>query len=154
MAVTNMVYASAVENFFKKQIDLDNDVIKVALLHTYSFSVGHSTWADVKATQITGTNYDHGAGGKVIAHTGGKIDVTDSIISFGKTASDTEWDESTITATHAVVYVYVDDEGSPNDASPLLCCINFDGEEKSASGMFKLEWDSNGIFRATVNPGG
>ena len=152
MAVTNNVFGRAVDNMFKGDIDLVNDSIRVLLLSAYTYSVDHADLAAVKAagTEASGTGYT--ADGQVIAHTGDKVTYAAGVITFGANADDNEWVSSTIDAAFAIVYKYVDDEGSAAGTSPVLCVVDFDGTESSVDGTFKIEWHENGIFRATVNP--
>ena len=154
MAVTNNVFGPAVDNMFKGNIDLVNDSIRVALFSAYTYSEDHATLGAVKAagTEASGAGYT--ADGKVIAHTGDKVTYSNGVTTFGANADDTEWASSTIDAAYAIVYKYVDDAGSADASSPVLCVVNFDGTESSVDGTFKIEWHENGIFRAAVNPGG
>ena len=154
MAVECNVYGQGVQAIVERDIDLTSDTIKVALFNdSHSFSEAHATWANVKANQITGTNYNHAAGGLPITHgVADEVQYAAGIVSFGKDAEDSEWTNSTITAHHAVVYQYIDDTGAPDDASRLLCSIDFDGAEISADGDFTIEWHADGIFRFVVNP--
>ena len=152
MAVTNKMFGPAVDNMFKGNIDLVNDTVKVALFASYTYSEDHSTLGAVKAagTEATGAGYE--ADGATLAHTGDKVTYASGVTTFGANADDTEWTSSTIDAAFAVVYKYIDDDGSADDTSPVLCVIDFDGTESSVDGTFKIEWHENGIFRATVNP--
>ena len=154
MAVVCNVYGQGVQAIVEGDIALTSDTIKVALFNdSHSFNEAHSTWADVKGNQITGTNYNHAAGGLEITHgVEDAVSYAAGIVSFGVNAEDSAWANSTITAYHAVVYQYVDDAGSPDDASRLLCSVNFDGAEISADGSFTIEWHTDGIFRFAVNP--
>ena len=153
MAVTNNVFGPAVDNMFKGNIDLVNDVVNVALFSAYTYSEDHATLGDVKAagTEATGTGYD--ADGKAIGHgVADEVTYAAGVTTFGANAEDTEWAASTIDAAFAVVYKYVDAAGSADASSPVLCVIDFGGTESSVDGTFKLEWNINGIFRASVNP--
>lgn len=151
MPATNQMFGPAVENMFKGQFDLSEDVVKVALFSAYVFNEDHASLAQIKAagTEASGTGYS--AGGATLTHgTADAVTYADGIISFGENAEDTEWESSTITASFAVVYV-----DAATDAERLgLCVIDFDGEESSVDGTFKIDWHQLGIFRATANPSG
>lgn len=141
MAVSAFIYSHAFQAAFNDQVDLDTDTIKVALL------TGHTPdqddddfFNDVSGDQITGAGYT--AGGATL---GSKtVDTTGGVFTFG--AANVTWSASTISATHAVVYV---DSGMAS-TSPLLVCIDFDGTVSSTSGDFTIQWDGDGIFTVTV----
>lgn len=141
MAVTAFLYSKVTAGAFNKEIDLDTDTVKVALL------TGHTTdqdnddfFNDVSADQITGAGYTAGGatlGSKTVGTTG-------KVFTFD--AADTTWAASTISATHAVVYV---DTGNAA-TSRLIACIDFDGTVSSTSGDFTIQWNASGIAAFTV----
>lgn len=149
MAVTNKMYGPAIQAMVSGDIDLTADTIKVALFNnSHTFTQAHDTWSDISANEVTGDGYTEG--GATLTHTGDEVTYLTRVTTFGANADDTEWADSTITAYYAVVYKYIDDEGSPDATSPLICCINFDGAQSSAAGTFKITWNASGIFTITV----
>jgi hypothetical protein len=79
------------------QIDMDTDTLVMTLHTGYTPSAAHSTWADVKATEITGDGYS--AGGQSI---GSATVGTANGIGYMAFSSVT-WANSTLSARHAVV---------------------------------------------------
>ena len=135
----------------QQTINLTTADIRVALFNNiHTFNIAHTTWADIKANEISGTGYS--SGGLAITHTGDKFDYSAGIYTFGKTANDTEWIESTLSAYFAVGYIFVDSLGVPDDSSLLLFSKQFDGEVVSSNATFKIDWSVDGIFRFIVNP--
>ena len=135
----------------QQTVNLETADIRVALFNNvHSFNVAHTTWEEIKDNEITGTGYS--SGGIAITHTGNKFDYDAGIYTFGKNANDTEWVESTLSAYFAVGYIFVDNEGVPDDSSLLLFSKQFDGEVITSNATFKIDWDIDGIFRFVVNP--
>ncbi len=156
MAASNQMYRKAYENIWTGEINLETDDIKVALLQSgYAPSINtHENWDDL-SNEVSGGSYG-ASGGKGITHTGARISTpgNTNVLAFGQTADDTNWDNSTITAHYAVVYRFVDVGGGTPHAtnSKLLCLVDFGVDRASYNGDFKLVWDSDGIFKLTVNP--
>lgn len=141
MAVTAFLYSKVSAGAFNKEIDLDTDTVKVALLtgHTPDQDT-HDFFNDVSGNQITGTGYTAGGAtlGTKTVSTSGKV--------FTFDAADTSWTTSTLSATHAVVYV---DTGSAA-TSRLIALINFGGTVSSTAGTFTIQWNASGIATFTV----
>ena len=153
MTVVAKVYGHISKLVEQGTIDLSTDTIKVALFNdTHAFDITDTTWADIKANEITGTGYSEG--GATLTHTGAKLVETPAtgLYSFGENADDTEWSASTLTAYNAVVYKYIDDAGVPDDASPILASIAFGAAKSTIDDIFKITWPATGIFRFRVNP--
>ena len=89
------IYTQLAGDLADDSVNLDTDVIKVCLLNaSHSFNAGHTTYADVSANEITGTNYV--AGGATLSG--------QTIISDVWDATDQSWASATFTAYHAVLY--------------------------------------------------
>lgn len=119
-------------DLMKKNIDLENDDIKVMLLdNNHTFSDTDSIIGDVDSNEISGTNY-----------TAGGESLTNKNVSVGSTtafdASDVSWSSASITAYHAVLY--------NNTTNNLICSFDFGGEKSVTDGVFTIEWGSNGIL--------
>lgn len=141
MAVTAFLYSRSNAGAFNKEIDFDTDTIKVALLTGYTPDQdAHDFFNDVSASQITGTGYTAGGAtlGTKTVGTSGKVFTID--------AADTTWSSSTLSATHAVIYV---DTGNAA-TSRLIACINFGGTVSSTAGNFTIQWNASGIATFTV----
>lgn len=134
------IYNISKAEIAKKNIDLVNDTIKVALMNEYhSFNPSTSenqTWNDVKDNEISGTNYT--SGGQAL--TGKKV-TPDNVSNCSMfDADDLTWSSSTITAYHAVIY---DDSSS---LKYIIGSIDFGGPQTSNGGNFTLEWEEDGII--------
>lgn len=142
--------SSGIYNIFKseimkKNLDLVNDTIKVALLNnSHSFaasSVTNSSWADVSANEVSGTNYT--AGGVTLSGKSVAVDNSDNEGVFD--ATDASWATSTITAYHAVIY----DDTTTSPADCLIASIDFGGAVTSTAGTFSIVWAAEGIINLT-----
>jgi hypothetical protein len=140
--------ASGVYNSFKaelmnKVVDLEGDVIKVALMNnSHSFTAENDGWANVSANEVSGTGYT--AGGQALASKAVTTDDTDDEGVWD--AANTTWDSSTITAYHAVIY---DDSVTTPIADQLICSIDFGGAQSSSNGDFTIQWAAEGIINIT-----
>lgn len=139
--MANLVYNSLFEKLMNGEIDFDTDTIKIALLKdTYSPDAAHDTWADIKADQVTGvTGYNNTAGGSALAGVtiaDKKLDATNPVWTI----------TGTLTCAYAVIYKYIDDAGSPDDTSPLVCLLDLGGNKSVTDGNFTIEFHANGII--------
>ena len=121
-----------------KQVDLENDTIKVGLLSiNHIFDATDSTWADVSANEVSGTNYS--AGGNTI---------TGKAVTVGNTtkwnATDTTFTNVTLTAYHAVIY-------DTTNSDSLICSFGFGQAYSPIADSLILQWDNvnNAILGAT-----
>lgn len=137
--------ADIIFNNFKKLImsggiDLDTDVIKVALV-TASYTPdqdSHDFWNDVSANEISGTGYT--AGGASIANPAVTADNTDNEGVFD--GDDVSWSSSTITARGAVIYKY----NATAASAPLIAYLDFTADKSSSSSTFQVTWNAEGIL--------
>lgn len=139
------LYGSVVAKAFNKEIDLDSDTIKVALL-TNAFTPNQDTqdyFDDVVAQEVAGTGYT--AGGVTLTNKTVAYDAATNTFIFD--ADDVVIANSTITARYAVVY---DATPSTNATRPLIGYVDFSSDQSSTAGNFTITWDSSGILRATV----
>ncbi len=127
------IYNRFKANLMNKEVDMEADTIRVALLDTnHSFTATNNTWADVSANEISGTGYT--ANGEALAN---KAVTQASTTKFD--ADDVTWSTGTFTAYHAVIY---DDTLAGND---LICSIDFGGAQTVSAADFQIVWDSAGI---------
>lgn len=128
--------ASGIYNRFKanlcnKIVDLEDDVVKVALYNgTHAFVAGHTVYT--VANEVEGAGYT--AGGAALA---GKA-VTEGATTKWD-ANDVEWTTATFTAHHAVIW---GDAG----ANDLIASIDFGGAKVVADGTFTIQWDDAGLI--------
>ena len=143
MPVVAKGYSKGVKNLLNGTIDFDTDAgIKIALLNAHTPNQNtHEFFSDVVANQITGTGYT--ARGQALANK--SVSVASNVVKLD--ADDPTWANSTITATHAVVYKDTGVDGT----SPLISYIDFGGSQVSSSGEFKITLDALGLLSITVN---
>ncbi len=136
--------ASGVYNRCKKNLmtsmDLENDTIKVMLLDSnHSFNVDHNTKADIVANEVSGSGYS--AGGQALTNKSLTQDDDNDKAYFD--ADNPKWQDSSITASHAIFY---DDDLDDDD---LLLSVEFDQSYTSTNGDFELVLDSDGILEVS-----
>ncbi|QRY62765.1 hypothetical protein JVX90_00360 [Gordonia sp. PDNC005] len=142
MAVSAKLYANVHKSIANKEIELDNDTIKVMLCTSaYTPNQGTHQYKSSVTNEITGTGYT--AGGvtlqNVVAVTTGNV--------FKFDADDVSWPSSTLTARYAVIY----DATPASDASrPLIGYVDFGADVSTTSGTFQIVWNSSGIVNQTV----
>ena len=142
MAVTHKLYGPAMKNILDGTVDLDGHTFKVALMSSgFSFDQDHENWAQVSTGEISSTgDYDGGITLPIastdMTYSGG----VSTVICSSETVFSTE---GTISAHHAVVY------GSTSDK--LLSAVDFDGEEASVDGEYKITWTDSKLFTITVS---
>jgi len=131
------LYQRLLANLMNKEIDLEADTIKVALMDvSHAFNGSQNTFSQVSANEVTGAGYT--AGGETLTGksvTQGAITVWD--------ANDVAWTDATLSAYHAVLY---DDTLAGDD---LIASIDFGGEQAIADGNISIVWDVLGIIKLT-----
>lgn len=143
--MASKLYGSFIAKALNKEIDLDTDTIKVALLtsaYTPNQDV-HDYFDDVVANEVTGTGY-----------TAGGATLTGKTVSYNASTNETTFDaddvvlgSSTITARYAVVY---DASPATNATRPLIGYVDFTSDQSSTNGNFTITWDATGIVKITV----
>jgi len=131
----NGIYQRFKANLMNKEVDLEADTIKVALLNdSHSFTATHNTWSQVSANELaSGDGYT--TGGSALAGKG----VTQAATTKWD-ATDLAWAASSFTAYHAVIY---DDTLANKD---LICSFDFGGAQTVTAGTFTIVWHSSGII--------
>lgn len=129
------VYNRFKANLMNKEIDLEADTIKVALLNnSHSFTATHNTWSEVSANELAATG----------GYTTGGVALSGKSVTQGATtkfdATDFSVDPATWTAYHCVLY----DDSMAND--DLICSFDFGGAKQVISGRFAIAWSSSGII--------
>lgn len=127
------IYERFKANLMNKEVDLEADTIKVALMdNVHGFTATHNTWSQVSANEISGTGYS--SPGQDLA---GKA-VTQAATTDWD-ATDAQWTTATFSAYHAVLY---DDTLAGDD---LICSFDFGGEQQVTGGTFTIQWNASGI---------
>lgn len=151
--VSHDKYANSPRRAYAQEInDLGDDASDISLaLLADSYTpdlIEDETFADVSGDEITATdNNDDGypQSGQEI----GNISLLQdgSVTTFD--GDDVVFDDSTITASFAVIY-----DRTPADEvdQSLLTLIDFEGEEISEDGDFRIEFDAEGIFEVETQP--
>lgn len=143
--MASKLFGSVVAKAFNKEIDLDTDTIKVALLSS-AFTPNQDTqdyFDDVSTNEVTGTGYT--SGGATLS--GKSVSYNSSTNEFTFDADDVTWASSTITARYAVIY---DASPATNATRPLIGYVDFTSDQSSTNGNFTITWDATGIFKFTV----
>lgn len=143
--MASKLFGSVVAKAFNKEIDLDSDTIKVALL-TSAFTPNQDTqdyFDDVATNEVTGTGYT--SGGATLASKSVSYNASTNEFTFD--ADDVTWASSTITARYAVIY---DATPATNATRPLIGYVDFTSDQSSTNGNFTVTWDATGIFKFTV----
>lgn len=143
--MASKLYGSFIAKSLNKEIDLDTDTIKVALLtsaYTPNQDV-HDYFDDVASAEVTGTGYT--AGGATLTGKTVSYDAPTNTITFD--ADDVTLASSTITARYAVVY---DASPATNATRPLIGYVDFTSDQSSTNGNFTITWDATGIVKVTV----
>jgi hypothetical protein len=141
--------ATAVYNIFKfifsnGQVNLLTDTIKIMLVNSYSVDVdNHNYVSDISAYEVNGTGYTSG-GMNLVNKAIIRNDVNDRT-QFS--ATNVQWDNSSITSTGAIIYK---DISSDKTISPLICYVDFGAIKQSVNTPFLIEWSAQqGIFYIT-----
>lgn len=128
------IYNRFKANLMNKELDLEADTIKVALLDSdHAFTATHNQWSEVSTNDISGTGYT--TGGTTLA---GKA-VTQAATTKWD-ATDVSWTTASFTAAHAVIY----DDTTTND--DLIASIDFGGDQTVTAGTFTIQWHADGII--------
>lgn len=128
------IYQRFKANLFNKEVDLEADTIKCALMdNSHSFTATHNTWSQVSANEISGSGYS--ANGEDLANGAVTQAATTDF-----DADDTAWTSATFSAWHAVLY---DDTLAGDD---LILSIDFGGEQQVTGGTFTIQWNASGII--------
>lgn len=143
MAAGNfVVYGAAIENIAKGLMDLDTSTF-VVTLHGTGYTPNattHSTWADVSASQMSGTGYT--AGGKTLT-----MSVTRSGGTVTVDANDQTW--TTITLTSAKYAVVTQRAGGSLASGDLLLGyfeLESGGTVSPSGGNLTITWNASGLF--------
>jgi len=141
--MADVIYNSFKGKIMDGSIDLDTDTIKVVLVtSSYSPDIDTHTQYSHITNQVTGTGYT--AGGATLANKSVTVDTTNDRAKFD--ADDTTWTSASVTARGAIIYKYVDNAGSPDDTSPLICYKDFGADVTSTNADFTIKWHADGIL--------
>lgn len=144
MAVTIKYYGKFFISLANKEIDLNSDTIKGALVTSaYTFDQdAHDYFNDI-TNEVVGTGYT--AGGATVANPSIAYDTGTNVFKFD--GDDLAWAASTITARGLVIY----DSTPASDATrPLIAFVDFGADFISSAGAFNVAFAAAGIATVTV----
>lgn len=136
MAISQAMCTSAKADFLGGIIDLDTDVMKIAL-YTSAATLSAATTVYTTSDEVVGTGYT--AGGNTL--TGATISTsgTTAFVDF----TDTTWTTATITARGALIY----DSSKSNKAVAVL---DFGADKTSTAGDFTIQFPTNNATNAII----
>jgi hypothetical protein len=136
MAITQAFCTSAKAEFLGGIIDLDTDVIKIAL-YTSAATLSAATTAYTTTNEVVGTGYT--AGGNTL--TGATISTsgTTAFVDF----TDTVFSNATITARGALIY-------DSSKANRAVAVLDFGADKTSTSGAFTIQFPANDATNAII----
>ena len=138
--MADIIYNRFLANLANKLIDIEADVIKVALCTSgYTPNKDHNVWADI-TNEIVGSGYV--AGGKVLANASVTQDDGNDLVKID--GDDSIWTVATIVSRYAVIY--------NTTVDGLIACIDFVVNKYSSGDDFKIQWSVNGIIRGAQAP--
>ena len=141
MAVTHKLYGPAMKNILDGTVDLDGHTFKVALMSSgFSFNQDDANWDN---THEIGSTGDYTAGGITLSIASTDMTYSNRVTTVVCSSETVFASTGTISAHHAVVY------GSTSDK--LLSAVDFNGEEASVDGEYKITWTDSKLFTVTVS---
>ena len=148
MAVTGKMYGQILESVWGKDVDWDNDTIKVMLTTvTYVPDQDAHDFKDDVTNEVSGTGYT-ATGATLASKTVTTSAYTGGTNIFALDAADATWTTSTITARVAVIY----DATPATDATrPLICYQLSDADVSTTAGTFTVQFHADGIVKITVS---
>lgn len=143
MAVTIKLYGPAVQAICNGGIKLWDDDIKLLLATAVTFDQNDVDFDDLTFTEVSGESQGYDTGGKDVTP---DISYSTRVTTVDDTADEVKWENSTITASHAILYK----DGVGNANKRPIAHIAFGESIESVNGDFEVEWHNNGIFTLTV----
>ncbi len=136
MAITQAFCTSAKAEFLGGIIDLDTDVMKIAL-YTSAATLSAATTAYSATNEVVGTGYT--AGGNTLAGATISTSGTTAFVDF----TDTVWSTATITARGALIY-------DSSKANRAVAVLDFGADKTSTSGDFTIQMPANDAANALI----
>lgn len=136
MAITQAMCTSAKADFLGGVIDLDTDVMKIAL-YTSAATLSAATTAYTTADEVVGTGYT--AGGNTLTGATISSSGTTAFVDF----ADTTWTSATFTARGALIY----DSSKSNKAVAVL---DFGADKTTTAGTFVIVMPANDATNALI----
>jgi len=127
---------SAKVDFLSGVIDLDTDVMKIAL-YTSAATLDASTTAYTTSNEVVGTGYT--AGGNTLTGATISSSGTTAFVDF----SDTSWTSATFTARGALIY-----DSSKSDKA--VAVLDFGADKTTTAGTFTIVFPANDATNAII----
>lgn len=148
MATTAFLYGKIYLSAFNKEIDLDTDDIRAALV-TSSYTPNqdtHQYWSSVVANEMSATGYT--ANG--VALTSLAVSYTAGTNTFAFDCADFSW--ATVTAATFRYIVFYDRTPATDATRPLIGYVDFgaDQSQGTGTGSISVTVAAAGVFTATV----
>ena len=146
MATTANLYGNFLKTALNKEIDWDNDTIKLMLCTALTIDQDNDVYlADVAYTEASGVGYT--AGGQALTF------LTTTAISYNAAsntvvldADDVSWDGSTLSnVSYGILY-----DDTPATNKPLIGYLDFGGAFSTVEGSFKVIWSTSGVAALSV----
>lgn len=140
------MFGPALQSVMDGTVDLDNDSFRMTLHNSYTPNQAtHGTWADVSATEISGTGYT--AAGNALTCT-----VSRSGLAVTFDCDDQSWPSSTLTAQYACIVRDADGNGALASTDILMFCSELqDGSTISTTnGTLGVTINASGVYTVTA----
>uniref|UniRef100_A0A6M3IQK5 Tail protein n=1 Tax=viral metagenome TaxID=1070528 RepID=A0A6M3IQK5_9ZZZZ len=133
-----LIYNILKGKLFQKQIDMENDTLKLALVTGYTPDIDtHVGYSDISGSELSGTGYT--AGGAALANATVTID-TDNDKAYVDADNVTWAAIDAGTPSHAILY------SDTATGKPLICYWEL--TTATNGGSYTLAFDSGGIIEA------
>ena len=143
MAMTSKLYGSVLSQLLSGGINFSSDTIKVAgVTSAYTFDQDAHNYFDDITNEITGTGYT--AGGFTL--TGKSLTYDGATNTLKIDGADISAADCTFTVAKLVIYKAT----GTASTSPLILCVDLDGDKSPFNAPFGVEWDASGIFYGSV----
>jgi hypothetical protein len=140
--------AGVIFSAFNKEVDLNaGDAIKCSL-HTSTYTpaltaAGHDYQNDLTNELAATGNYS--LGGATCA--AGAVTKSGQVVTFD--AGDAVWTNLTMSAAARYAVAWADTAGA-STTDPLICLVDFGGNEQTTSADFTIQWNASGVFAITA----
>lgn len=148
MATTAFIYGKLMLSAFNKEVDLDTDDIRAALV-TSSYTPNqdtHQYWTSVVANEMSATGYT--ANGVALASPA--VSYTGASNTFAFDCADFSW--ASVTAATFRYIVFYDRTPSTDATRPLIAYVDFGANQSqgTGTGAINITVDAAGVFTVTV----
>lgn len=136
MAIS-FVFTEFIEALANKEIDMNTDTFKVALMASQPTAVQQRSWAtysDISSREVSYTSTP--AGPETLTSPTLTVDASASIARVNWSGAQVDWTSATITCVGCIIYADL----SSGNKYPV-CYIDFGGSKTVTSGTFTIKWN-------------